>query len=142
MNNISFMLMADTYKNTNPDAMPEGLIKLTSYITPRKSMFKNIDKVVFFGLQGFIQEFLIDFVNETFFKRDKEEVLAEYKSYLDTQIGEQSYDLSRIAALHDLGYLPIKMKALPEGSLVNMGVPCIELTRLHGNLKKKKNYPL
>ena len=29
MNNISFMLMADTYKNTNPDAMPEGLIKLT-----------------------------------------------------------------------------------------------------------------
>lgn len=131
MNNISFMLMADTYKNTNPDAMPEGLIKLTSYITPRKSMFKNIDKVVFFGLQGFIQEFLIDLVNETFFKRDKEEVLAEYKSYLDTQIGEQSYDLSRIAALHDLGYLPIKMKALPEGSLVNMGVPCIELTNTH-----------
>lgn len=131
MNNISFMLMADTYKNTNPDAMPEGLIKLTSYITPRKSMFKNIDKVVFFGLQGFIQEFLINLVNETFFKRDKEEVLAEYKSYLDTQIGEQSYDLSRIAALHDLGYLPIKMKALPEGSLVNMGVPCIELTNTH-----------
>ena len=131
MNNISFMLMADTYKNTNPDAMPEGLIKLTSYITPRKSMFKNIDKVVFFGLQGFIQEFLIDLVNETFFKRDKEEVLAEYKSYLDTQIGKQSYDLSRIAALHDLGYLPIKMKALPEGSLVNMGVPCIELTNTH-----------
>lgn len=131
MNNISFMLMADTYKNTNPDAMPEGLIKLTSYITPRKSMFKNIDKVVFFGLQGFIQEFLIDLVNETFFKRDKEEVLAEYKLYLDAQIGEQSYDLSRIAALHDLGYLPIKMKALPEGSLVNMGVPCIELTNTH-----------
>lgn len=131
MNNISFMLMADTYKNTNPDAMPEGLTKLTSYITPRKSMFKNIDKVVFFGLQGFIQEFLIDLVNETFFKRDKEEVLAEYKSYLDTQIGEQSYDISRIAALHDLGYLPIKMKALPEGSVVNMGVPCIELTNTH-----------
>ena len=131
MNNISFMLMADTYKNTNPDAMPKGLTRLVSYITPRKSMFKIIDKVVFFGLQGFIQEFLIDLVNETFFKRDKEEVLAEYKSYLDTQIGEQSYDLSRIAALHDLGYLPIKMKALPEGSLVNMGVPCIELTNTH-----------
>lgn len=131
MNNISFMLMADTYKNTNPDAMPEGLTKLTSYITPRKSMFKNIDKVVFFGLQGFIQEFLIDLVNKTFFNRNKEEVLAEYKSYLDTQIGDQSYDISRIAALHDLGYLPIKMKALPEGSVVNMGVPCIELTNTH-----------
>lgn len=131
MNNISFMLMADTYKNTNPDAMPKGLTRLISYITPRKSMFKNIEKVVFFGLQGFIQEFLIDLVNDTFFRRKKEDVVAEYKSYLDTQIGEQSYDLSKIAALHDLGYLPIKMKALPEGSLVNMGVPCIELTNTH-----------
>lgn len=131
MNNISFMLMADTYKNTNPDAMPEGLTKLTSYITPRKSMFKNIDKVVFFGMQGFIKEFLIDLVNDTFFKRPKEEVVAEYKKYLDTQIGPQSYDLSRIEKLHDLGYLPIEMKALPEGSQVSMGVPCIEMTNTH-----------
>lgn len=131
MNNISFMLMADTYKNTNPDALPEGLTKLTSYITPRKSMFKNIDKVVFFGLQGFIKEFLIDLVNDTFFNREKEEVIKEYKSYLDTQIGEQSYNISRIEKLYDLGYLPIEMKALPEGSVVNMGIPCIELTNTH-----------
>lgn len=131
MNKISFMLMADTYKNTNPDAMPEGLTKLTSYITPRKSMFKNLNKVVFFGLQGFIKEFLIDLVNNTFFNRDKEEVLAEYKVYLDTQIGDQSYDLGRIEKLHDLGYLPIEIKALPEGSLVTMGVPCIELKNTH-----------
>lgn len=131
MNNISFMLMADTYKNTNPDAMPEGLTKLTSYITPRKSMFKDLNKVVFFGLQGFIKGFLIDLVNETFFKRDKEEVLAEYKMYLDNQIGEQSYDLERIEELYNLGYLPIELKALPEGSKVNMGVPCIELANTH-----------
>lgn len=131
MNNISFMLMADTYKNTNPDAMPEGLTKLTSYITPRKSMFRDINKVVFFGLQGFIKEFLIDLANETFFNRDKDEVLAEYKTYLDAQIGANSYDLGRIEKLYDLGYLPIRMKALPEGSIVNMGVPCIELTNTH-----------
>lgn len=131
MNNISFMLMADTYKNTNPDAMPDGLTKLTSYITPRKSMFRDIDKVVFFGLQGFIKEFLIDLANETFFNRDKDEVLAEYKTYLDTQIGANSYDLGRIEKLYDLGYLPIRMKALPEGSIVDMGVPCIELTNTH-----------
>lgn len=131
MNNISFMLMADTYKNTNPDAMPKGLTKLTSYITPRKSMFKKLDEVVFFGLQGFIKEFLIDLVNNTFFNRNKEDVLAEYKMYLDNQIGEQSYDLGRIEKLYDLGYLPIEMKSLPEGSKITMGVPCIELTNTH-----------
>ena len=131
MNNISFMLMADTYKNTNPDALPKGLTKLTSYITPRKSMFKNLDKIVFFGLQGFIKEFLIDLVNDTFFNRDKDEVVAEYKMYLDTQIGEQSYDLNRIEKLWDLRYLPVEIKSLPEGSKVNVGVPCIELTNTH-----------
>ena len=81
MNNISFMLMADTYKNTNPDALPEGLTKLTSYITPRKSMLKNLDKVVFFGVQAFIKNFLIDTVNKTFFERPKKEVVDEYNNY-------------------------------------------------------------
>lgn len=133
MNNISFMLMADTYKNTNPDALPDGLTKLTSYITPRKSMFKNMDRVVFFGSQAFIKEFLIDLVNKTFFERPKNEVLEEYKMYLDNQIGEQSYNLKRIADLWDLGYLPVEMKCIPEGSKVNVGVPCIELTNTHPN---------
>ena len=131
MNKISFMLMADTYKNTNPDAMPEGLEYLTSYITPRKSMFKNIEKVVLWGLQGFIKNFLIEGINETFFNRNKEEVIQEYKNYLDTQIGSQSYDINRIIDLYDLGYLPVTINALPEGSEVPMGVPCIELTNTH-----------
>ena len=129
--NIAFMLMADTYKNTNPDALPEGLTKLTSYITPRKSMFTNIDEVVFFGAQAFILEFLMDLVNKTFFYRKKEIVLAEYRAYLDTQIGAQSYDLGRIEKLYDLGYLPLEINCLPEGSKVPMGVPCIELTNTH-----------
>lgn len=128
MNNISFMLMADTYKNTNPDALPEGLTKLTSYITPRKSMFKNIDEMVFFGMQGFVKEYLVNLVNDTFFGCPKEEVIANYKHYLDIQIGEQSYDIGRIEKLWDLGYLPIQISSLPEGSIVTMGTPCIEIT--------------
>ena len=131
MRNISFMLMADTYKNTNPDALPKGLTKLTSYITSRKSMFKNLNEVVFFGLQGFIKEYMIDLANETFFKRPKKEVIAEYKEYLDNQIGSQSYDLGRIEKLWDLQYLPVEIKALPEGSVVTMGVPCIEMSNAH-----------
>ena len=131
MMNMSFMLMADTYKNTNPDAMPKGLTKLTSYITPRKSMFKELDEVVFFGAQAFIKEFLIDLANKTFFNRSKDEVLAEYKMYLDNQIGEQSYDLGRIEKLYDLGYIPVEIKAIKEGTRVPMSTPCIELSNTH-----------
>lgn len=114
MRNISFMLLADTYKNTNPDALPDGLTKLTSYITPRKSMFKNLNEVVFFGLQAFIKEYMIELANDTFFKRPKEEVIAEYKKYLDNQIGLQSYDIGRIEKLWELQYLPVEIKALPD----------------------------
>lgn len=130
-NKMSFMLMADTYKNTNPDALPEGLTKLTSYITPRKSMFADINEVVFFGLQGFVMEYLMKLANDTFFFRDKQSVLTEYKKYLDNQIGSQSYDLGRIEKLYNLGYLPLEIKSLPEGTKVPMGVPCIELSNTH-----------
>jgi len=37
------------------------------------------------------------------------------------------YDVSHIEALWDLGYLPIKMKALPEGTTVPMGVPVLTI---------------
>lgn len=33
--------------------------------------------------------------------------------------------------LHKLGYLPIQIRAIPEGTLVPMGIPCIEITNTH-----------
>ena len=72
MNNISFMLMADTYKNTNPDAMPKGLTKLTSYITPRKSMFKELDEVAYVRFASVYREF-----------KDVNTFMAEIKKILE-----------------------------------------------------------
>lgn len=49
-----------------------------------------------------------------------DEIKKEYSLYLGTD-----YDVSHIEDLWDLGYLPIKVKALPEGTLVPMNVPVL-----------------
>lgn len=131
MKGLTTLLLSDTYKQTHVRMFPKGLTKLVSYWTPRKAMSKQYDKMVFFGLQEFIKKYLIEDFNKNFFNRPLDEVIEEYKSYMNTQLGEGNYDLDAIVKLHELGHLPILMRALPEGSVVNMGIPCIELTNTH-----------
>ena len=128
MDNTLAMLLSDTYKQTHFRMYPAGLTKLVSYWVPRRSMLKNQNKMIFFGLQAFIKEYLIDYFNKNFFKLSEDEVVKQYTDSMDIQIGRLNYDLEGIVALHSLGYLPLEIRALPEGTLVPMGVPCIEIT--------------
>lgn len=131
MNNIMALLLSDTYKQCHDRMYPVGLTKLVSYWVPRKSMLETQDKMVFFGLQAFIKEYLIDYFNENFFSLTEDEVLELYTDSMDIQIGRWNYNLDKIVKLHSFGYLPLKIRALPEGTLVPMGVPCIEITNTH-----------
>lgn len=96
-------------------------------------MFKNDEnqKMVFFGLQAFLFEFLHDYFRDNFFNVPLSYIMKTYESYMDVQLGAGNYDSSNVEKLHKLGYLPLEIKALPEGSLVNMGVPCIEVSNTH-----------
>lgn len=125
------LLLSDTYKQCHDRMYPTGLTKLVSYWVPRKSMLVTQDKMVFFGLQAFIKEYLIEYFNDNFFALTKDEVLELYTDSMDIQIGRENYDLDKIINLHSLGYLPLQIRALPEGALVPMGVPCIEITNTH-----------
>lgn len=129
--NIMMMLMSDTYKHTHPRMYPQDLTRLVSYLTPRKNMSPAFSYMVFSGLQPFIQEYLIDGFNKQFFDLTVEEVMAIYDHYMDIQIGKENTERDRIRALHDLGYLPLEIRALPEGSIVNMGIPVVEMTNTH-----------
>lgn len=59
------------------------------------------------------------------FKQPKDKVVAAYKRRMDSSLGEGAVPVDHIEALHDLGYLPLRIKALPEGSRVNMRVPVL-----------------
>lgn len=125
------MLKIDYYKMAHPSQYPDGITKLVSYLTPRMSRIPGQDKLILFGLQAFLREYLIEDFRENFFKKTKSEVISEYKRIADHTFGEFAYDLSKICRLHDLGYLPIEIRALPEGSRVNMHVPMIEISNTH-----------
>ena len=129
------LLLCDTYKTCHDRMYPNSLNTLVSYWVPRKSMFQNEEnqKMVFFGLQAFIQEYLVEYFDKNFFKVPLEDVLATYRKYLNIQLGEGNYDIDKIVNLHNLGYLPLRIDAIPEGSKVNMGIPCIRVTNTNKN---------
>lgn len=131
MQNINPMLLIDFYKAVHAEMLPKGMTKSVSYFTPRMSRVKRWDKVVMFGLQGFIKTYLIDYFNNEFFNKPFKEVMFEYKRVMDVSLGEDVYNIKKIVDLHKLGYLPIEIVSLPEGMLVPMHVPMFGITNTH-----------
>lgn len=129
--NVNAMLLKDFYKAVHVDMLPEGMTKSVSYFTPRMSRVKQWDKVVMFGLQMFCKTWLIDYFNNNFFICDKEEILNDYKKYMDYTLGENVANLKVVEDLYDLGYLPIEICALPEGTLVPIHVPMFSIENTH-----------
>lgn len=124
------MNLIDFYKADHRRQYPEGTTEVYSNLTPRSMKLAPLgcnDGVVVFGIQGFIQEFLIDYWNEHFFHKEKATVIAQFKRRMDTSLGKDAVPVDHIAALHDLGYLPIKIKALPEGSVCPVKVPLLTI---------------
>lgn len=125
------MLLIDFYKAVHAEMLPKNITKSVSYFTPRMSRVKRWDKVVLFGLQGFIKTYLIDYFNDEFFNKPFDEVMSEYKRIMDATLGKDAYKIEKIEALHKLGYLPIKIVSLPEGTTVPMHVPMFGITNTH-----------
>lgn len=139
---INPLLAIDFYKTDHRRQYPKGTAQVYSNFTPRSSKLYRgkLDKIVNFGLQMFIKDYLIHDWNEGFFNRPKEEVVAEYKSFMDSTLGPDAFPIEHIAELHDLGYLPIEIKALPEGTLVPMKVPVLTITNTHPKFFWLVNY--
>ena len=118
----------DFYKSSHASQYPVGTTEVYSNFTPRNTKHLNVEKelydgkIVFFGLQALIKTFLIDNFSSTFFNVPKDIAIKRLKRRFDTSLFTD-YDMSRIESLHDLGYLPIRIKALPEGVKVNPGIP-------------------
>ena len=127
------MLLCDFYKAVHAEMLPHGITKSVSYFTPRMSRVDRWQEVVMFGLQGFIKTYLIDYFNENFFRRTLPDVLHEYTRIMDYTLGAGTYSYQKIEDLYNLGYLPIEIVSLSEGTLVPMHVPMFGITNTHPN---------
>ena len=131
MYKINSLLLKDFYKAVHSEMLNPGMTKSVSYYTPRKSRVNRWPKVVNFGLQMFIKNWLIDEFNENFFNRPEDDVVAEYKRVLDNAMGKDIYDINKVRKLHKLGYLPIEIISIPEGIEVPMRCPIFGITNTH-----------
>lgn len=127
MKHLSTMLLCDFYKISHRAMYPEGTEVVYSTWTPRASRMKDVTEVVNFGLQVFIKDYLVKFFDENFFNRKKEDVVAEYARIIKCTLGDPAPATKHIEELHDLGYLPLSIKALPEGTVVPLRVPVMTI---------------
>lgn len=124
---INSMFLTDFYKTIHHLAYVDKMDSLVSYWTPRMTRIEGVDKVVMFGLQATIKKYLIENFNENFFNRPKADVIKEYKRVIANTMTEQAANTDFLESLHDLGYLPIQIKAVAEGTRVNIKTPMFEI---------------
>jgi nicotinamide phosphoribosyltransferase len=136
----------DFYKADHRRQYPDGTTKVYSNFTPRSDKYANVLKdsfdrqIVFFGLQSFIKEELIENWNREFFDKPKDEVVRKYKRRMDNALGSDAIDTRHIADLHDLGHLPIHIKAIDEGERSSIGVPFLTVANTNPKFFWLTNY--
>jgi len=119
------LLLTDGYKTGHHQQYPKGTEEVYSNWTPRSNKYapKGCDKVVSFG-QQYVFQWLHDYFQDNFFSKPKAQVCNELKEELSMYLGTD-YDVTHYEELHDLQYLPIKVKSLPEGVEVPIRVPMV-----------------
>lgn len=131
------MVLADFYKTGHPSMYPTKTTKLVSNWTPRSAKYAPVlpqlfdNKVVWLGLQGFMQEFLLDNFDMNFFGKGKFTAVRKFMRRVDNALGAGAVPQSKVEALHELGYLPLEIRSLPEGSRVNIKVPPVVFINTH-----------
>lgn len=127
------IFLCDYYKLCHADQYDERINKLVSYSTPRGCRLPGKDYVINFGIQAFCKKYLIDAYNKEFFRVPANEVERITRSFLTNTLPGVDVEKSveRIMKLHKLGYLPISIRTLPEGSKVSLKCPNVELVTTH-----------
>lgn len=140
MDAMSAGLLCDFYKLAHRPMYPAGMELVYSTWTPRASRMRGIEHVVAFGAQPFVKEKLVSLFNRNFFSRPKEQVMAEFKRIIKFTLGDPNPDTAHLEELHDLGYLPLSIKALPEGTVVPLRVPTLTIHNTNPRFYWLTNY--
>jgi len=133
MSNFLMQLATDGYKLGHGPMYRKGTSEVGSNLTPRSDKIHRRQctafydgKLVWVGGQATVQE-LHENWERTFFTQPKAQVIEEYADFLMGYIGRELPTVGQMEDLHDLGYLPLEFRSLPEGSLVPMGIPVLTI---------------
>lgn len=96
--------------------------------TPRSNRYfpEATEGSVVFGIQYFVKKYLIEEFNK-WFALPKEEAIKQFAYRVGNFVDLNQVGTKHIEELYDLGYLPIEIKALPEGSICPIRVPMMTI---------------
>ena len=134
------LLFTDGYKTSHHQQYPDDTTLVYSNWTPRSNKYapEGCDKVVVFGTQMAVR-ILHEVFQREFFDKPKEEVCGEMKKELSLYLG-YDYDVTHFEKLHNLGYLPIRVKSLTEGTLCPIKIPALTICNTHSDFYWITNY--
>lgn len=140
---IAPLFMIDAYKLAHREQylLSGKVTKVVSNFTNRGTRIAGVDKVVHFGLQAFIQKYLVD-AFEPFFEANRDSVCVQYAERVASILGVDSatVEVEHIDQLHSLGYLPLEFKAVPEGTRVPLRIPAFTVENTHPDFFWLPNY--
>ncbi len=110
------IVYTDYYKTEHVFMYPENTTYINSNMTARKSRVPGVNHIIVFGIQHFALKYLLGKFVTNFFDKPWEEVEEEYKYAIGTST-------DHIKILHKLGYMPLIIRAVPEGTKVPIRVP-------------------
>jgi nicotinamide phosphoribosyltransferase len=113
MYNNNILTLTDSYKTSHWKQYPKGTSKVYSYLESRGGKFNN---TMFYGLQYFIKQYLSGQVVT-------EEKIQRAKKFWDAHLGPNHFNEAgwrHILDKHN-GHLPVRIKAVPEGTVVKTG---------------------
>ena len=115
----------DVYKTGHKPMLPIGSTLMYSNNTPRSGKYSNcpnFGEVVQFGQQKLVRQMKTDWDNN-FFNRPIEEIY-QFGDDMTMMLGlSEPYDVTHFIELHKLGYLPVRIKALKEGTVTPYKIP-------------------
>ena len=141
---VAALFQTDAYKldHRRQYGLSGNVTAVLSNFTNRKSRIPGIDKVVHFGLQAYILDHLVS-AFLPFFDTDVDVVCELYYRRVAQILGTEAAEaigVQHISDLHELGYLPLRFNALPEGTLVPIRVPSFTVENTHPDFYWLVNY--
>lgn len=127
----SILELKDGYKADHKSQYPSDLEMVYSNVTGRGSRIVGEDFLISMMWQFLAKRYFIEYWGEHFFEADPKVVVPAYKRRLDYYLGKDSVPINHFYELHELGYLPLHMKAIPEGMKVPMRVPTMTIRNTH-----------
>ena len=136
---VACLFLTDAYKLGHKLLEEDGTQYVYSNFTNRSSRIEVIDKVVAFGLQAFIQRYMVE-AFEPFFESDEDEVCALYEERVAQILGANNIGSEHIRKLHQKGFLPLEFRSVKEGTLVPLQVPTLTVENTDPDFAWLTNY--